>query len=194
MKRKTYSVVAWPEIKKIAGLEGFEENAYAIAGFKGALKFGDGAHFVDNEWLERVSDGDVYAVGKGAFGYIFDAFRGKAREAVKFLVKHRDGDLLEVFRRDGLGGVDLVWGNEWCGLLHIITKHLDVVADKSEAEALADRLETIITSGKIEFEDGDKAVLSDGEYLVTVRKNYRTNGKKIADKNWVLTAYEKKGS
>ena len=194
MKRKTYSVVKWPEINKLAGLDGFEENAYAVVDFKGALIFGNEAYFVDSEWLERVNDGDVYAVGKGAFGYVFDAFAGKARDAVKFLIKHKGGDLLGVFRRDGLGDIDLVWGNEWCGLLHIITKHLEVVADKTEAEALADCLNAIITSGKIEFENGDKVVLTDGDYLVTIRKNYRTDGKKTADKNWVLTAYEKKGS
>ena len=29
-----------------------------------------------------------------------------------------------------------------------------------------------------------------GNKIVTLRKNYRENGKKIADKNWILSAYD----
>lgn len=29
-----------------------------------------------------------------------------------------------------------------------------------------------------------------GNRIVTVRKNFRVNGKKSADKNWMLTAYD----
>ena len=32
--------------------------------------------------------------------------------------------------------------------------------------------------------------VNSGNKLVTIRKNYRIKGKKIADKNWVLTAYD----
>lgn len=53
---KNCSVVEWPEVKKIADLDGFEENAYAVVDFKGALKFGNEAHFVDSEWLEQITN------------------------------------------------------------------------------------------------------------------------------------------
>lgn len=47
----------------------------------------------------------------------------------------------------------------------------------------------IIENGTIDFENGDKVVFKKGNELVTVRKNFRVKGKKIADKNWILSAY-----
>lgn len=40
------------------------------------------------------------------------------------------------------------------------------------------------------FENGDKIVFIKDGKKVTIRKNIREKGKKIADKNWVLTAYD----
>ncbi len=48
----------------------------------------------------------------------------------------------------------------------------------------------LINNGVIDFENGDKVKINSGNKLVTIRKNYRIKGKKIADKNWVLTAYD----
>ena len=55
-------------------------------------------------------------------------------------------------------------------------------------------IQNIIETGKNDFEDGDKIVFRKGSELVTVRKNFREGGKKIADKNWVLTAYDKEAA
>lgn len=49
-------------------------------------------------------------------------------------------------------------------------------------------------SGDLVSENIDKAVLQIGSRLVTLRRNYRIDGKKIADKNWVLTAYDEKAA
>jgi hypothetical protein len=57
-------------------------------------------------------------------------------------------------------------------------------------EEAARTINDIINNGKIESENGDKVVIRKGNQLVTVRKNFRADGKKIADKNWVLTAYD----
>lgn len=47
----------------------------------------------------------------------------------------------------------------------------------------------------IAHEDGDLlAMFQIGNKIVTVRKNLRDKGKKIADKNWVLTAYDEKAA
>lgn len=55
-------------------------------------------------------------------------------------------------------------------------------------------IEDIINNVTIDFKDGDKVVIKKGGYVVTIRKNVRRNGKKIADKNWVLTAYDESAS
>lgn len=45
-------------------------------------------------------------------------------------------------------------------------------------------------NGTIASKSKDKIVLKQGDRLVTLRRNVRHNGKKIADKNWILTAYD----
>lgn len=126
----------------------------------------------------------------GNFGPIYRQFKGKAKEAFEFLINHEDGDLLAVFHREGFGDVDLVWGNENGGLKHILLKHLGNDKSFVNMEDAAYQIKEIIETGRTAFENIDKAVFQIGNKIVTVRKNFREKGKKIADKNWVLTAYD----
>ena len=126
----------------------------------------------------------------GFFGPVYRQFKGKVKEAINFLLKHKTGDLLAVFHRDGFGDIDLVWGDETGGLAHIVDKHINSKDFKS-IEELAPSIEDIIKNGSIVFENGDKVVFSKNGYQAIIRKNIRKGGKKIADKNWVLTAYNK---
>ena len=129
-------------------------------------------------------------IGRGAFGDIYDAFKGKARKAFDFLLRKKSGDLLGVFHRDGVGYIDLVWGDKGGGFDHIVSKHVGEGKSFSTVDEAAIVIDDIIKTGKKDFEDGDKIVFKKGSKLVTIRKNVRENGKKIADKNWVLTAYD----
>ena len=129
-------------------------------------------------------------IGKGVFGNIYDQFKGKVKEAFEFLIKHKSGDLLGVFHRDGFGDIDLVWGDKGGGAEHIIDKHVGEGKSFATEEEAFTEIDRIIKTGKKDFENGDKVVFKDGKKIVTVRKNWREKGKKIADKNWVLTAYD----
>jgi len=129
-------------------------------------------------------------IGSGALGNIYDQFKGKAKEAFDFLVAHEDGDLLGVFYREGFGEIDLVWGNEYGGLKHILIKHVGEKKSFATIEDAVFEIKSIIDFGEIVFENVDKGVFQKGNKIVTVRKNFREKGKKIADKNWVLTAYD----
>lgn len=103
-----------------------------------------------------------------------------------------DGDLLAVFHREGFGDIDLVWGNDNGGLKHILQKHIGNEKSFVNVEEAACQIKEIIETGITAFENIDKAVFQIGNKIVTVRKNFREKGKKIADKNWVLTAYDEK--
>lgn len=129
-------------------------------------------------------------IGTGVFGNIYDQFKGKAKEAFYFLIAHEEGDLLGVFHRDGFGDVDLVWGNEKSGLKHILLKHVGEGKSFTDIEKVVNEIKDIIEIGDIVFENVDKAVFQVGNKIATVRKNLRDKGKKIADKNWILTAYD----
>ena len=95
-----------------------------------------------------------------------------------------------MFHRDVYGDIDAVWGNIGCGLEHISKKHIGENKSFSTLSEAALAIDDTIKYGNILFENGDKAVLKKGNKIVTLRKNVRMNGKKIADKNWVLTAYD----
>ena len=149
----------------------------------------------DKEEAEkRMDDEEPKPVGSGVFGNIYNQFKGKVKEAFDFLMKHKGGDLLGVFHRKDVGDIDLVWGDENGGLAHILHKHVGEGKSFANVDEAMSHIQNIIETGKNDFEDGDKIVFRKGAELVTVRKNFREGGKKIADKNWVLTAYDKEAA
>ena len=149
----------------------------------------------DKEEAEKqMDDEEPKPVGSGVFGNIYNQFKGKVKEAFDFLMKHKGGDLLGVFHRKDVGDIDLVWGDENGGLAHILHKHVGEGKSFTNVDEAMSHIQNIIETGKNDFEDGDKIVFRKGSELVTVRKNFREGGKKIADKNWVLTAYDKEAA
>lgn len=131
-------------------------------------------------------------IGHSTFGSVYNQFKGKVLQAVKFLVNHESGDLLGVFHRNDIGDIDMVWGDEGVGLCHILNKHIND-KDFPTVKDLVSRIEDIINKGEVDkrHSNADKLVLVKDGYLVTIRRNVREKGIKIADKNWVLTAYNK---
>ena len=145
---------------------------------------------------QEVAEGDGVAEnayrpsGKGYFGNIYTQFKGKVMEGINFLSRVRGGVLQCVWHRKGIGDIDLVWGDDGGGLCHILKKHINDKDFKNKAD-FVNRLNDIVNNVNVEFENGDKVVLKKDGYVVTIRKNIRERGKKIADENWVLTAYNK---
>ena len=131
-------------------------------------------------------------IGHSTFGSVYNQFKGKVLQAVKFLLNHESGDLLGVFHRNDVGDIDMVWGDEGGGLCHILNKHIND-KDFPTVKDLVSRIEDIINKGEVDerHSNADKLVLVKNGYLVTIRRNVREKGIKIADKNWVLTAYNK---
>ena len=131
-------------------------------------------------------------IGHSTFGSVYNQFKGKVLQAVKFLVNHESGDLLGVFHRNDVGDIDMVWGDEGGGLCHILNKHIND-KDFPTVKDLVSRIEDIINKGEVDerHSNADELVLVKDGYLVTIRRNVREKGIKIADKNWVLTAYNK---
>lgn len=131
-------------------------------------------------------------IGHSTFGSVYNQFKGKVLQAVKFLLNHESGDLLGVFHRNDVGDIDMVWGDEGGGLCHILNKHIND-KDFPTVKDLVSRIEDIINKGEVDerHSNADKLILVKDGYLVTIRRNVREKGIKIADKNWVLTAYNK---
>lgn len=129
----------------------------------------------------------------GPLGNVYTSFKGKPKEAFWFLINRQEGDARAVFSRDDIGDIDLVWGDENCGVRHILVKHINE-KDFPTVNQMIEEVTSIILDGNLSFDNPDKAILQKDGYIVAIRKNYRIDGKKLETQNWVLTAYSKKSS
>ena len=53
---KRYVVITWPESQDLMDRDGFEENCHLINDDKGLDEYGSSAYFVDENWLNNLSD------------------------------------------------------------------------------------------------------------------------------------------
>ena len=84
-------------------------------------------------------------IGKGAFGNIYDQFKGKVKAAIKFLQKLQDGEALAVLHHKDIGDISLVWGTDKAGLKKILHKHPEVIDD---LQNILDEMHIVQSSGK----------------------------------------------
>ena len=143
---------------------------------------------------EEKSEDMLQPIGKGVFGNIYDQFKGKVKEAFDFLTKHKSGDLLGVFHRDGFGDIDLVWGDNGGGLAHIIQRHVEEQNDFNSVEEVRDVIDDVIKNGSINERKSkwDKVVFEKDGYSVIVSRNLRDKDGNIIEQNkdWVVTAFD----
>ena len=119
-------------------------------------------------------------IGKGVFGNVYDQFKGKAKEAIAFLIKHKEGEAIGALHHRDIGDISIVWGDAKAGLQKIASKHPEVLDNLQE---LISRMNVVqITDNRIKLE-------SDTHYAVVSRDWF---GEKRTP--WLLTAYEKKES
>ncbi len=119
-------------------------------------------------------------IGKGAFGNIYDQFKGKAKTAIDFLRKIKSGEAIGALHHKDIGDISLIWGNKKAGLEKILAKHPEVV----------DKLQTIIDEMDVVSESDNRIKLESPTHFAVVSKEYEGQPR---DK-WLLTAYEKKNS
>ena len=128
---------------------------------------------------------------KEDFGINFEGFKGK--EAVLKLLEEKRGQVSGAFYKEGLGEIDLVWGDSKKGLNHILERRKEdfIKQGLDENEALGKALEfvkkipQIIEQGEVKI--GEKrAFLETGESKAVIALDFNE-----ANKKWILTAYNK---
>ncbi|EPT1527797.1 PBECR2 nuclease fold domain-containing protein [Campylobacter upsaliensis] len=117
---------------------------------------------------------------KEDFGENFAGYKGK--EAVDKLLSEKRGQVKGAFYKEGLGEIDLVWGDKNYGLEHILNKH------GGEFKNLARELSEAVENGKIVKDDKGRLRLEYENKIVGIKDNWK--GEKTA--HWVVTAYVKK--
>ncbi|MFA6859379.1 MAG: hypothetical protein WCR48_06665, partial [Bacteroidales bacterium] len=132
-----------------------------------------------------VSENNIEPIGKGPFGDVYDQFKGKANEAVAFLLKKKSGEAIAVLHHKDVGDIDLVWGEEGTGksdgfgLAKLLKYHPEIL----------DNIQDILDDMKIIGRSENRVQLGSDRYQASVRLTW--DG---AKKTWLLTMFEKKNS
>lgn len=130
---------------------------------------------------ERV-ESEPKPVGKGVFGEIYDSFKGKAKDAVRWLFGKKSGEAKGVFHRDEVGDIGLIWGDDRGGLQHIIEKHVIEHSDYNSVEELTSAIEDVVSNGDFIIQKGGNLRFEKGGHRVIVAKNQ--------EGDFVVTAYD----
>ena len=111
--------------------------------------------------------------------------------AVETLLIAKMGHIENAFYKEGLGAIDLVWGDEKIGLQKIVEKHLDDFASFGSGEAgIIKGISEIVENGKLITENGVNTLWykkGDEYYLVGISKGFNNKG----ENNWIITSYKK---
>ena len=92
-----------------------------------AGKFTDGTEETGKEYRQNTDYNEIAADGvskntdlDNLLGEEFKGYKGQA--AIDKLMQERHGHVKAAFHRDDIGDIDLLWGNERCGLMHIVVR------------------------------------------------------------------------
>ena len=132
-----------------------------------------------------IEDRDIKPIGEGAFGPIYDQFKGKPQEAIEFLLAIKRGEAIGALYHNDIGEIDLVWGYEGTG--HSDGFGLSKLA-KFHPEVLGN-LQQILNDMQVVSRNSNRVNLESSRYKAAVRLTWDNQSKK-----WLLTAFEKRNS
>ncbi|EPY1733851.1 hypothetical protein ACW983_001723, partial [Campylobacter upsaliensis] len=115
---------------------------------------------------------------KDEFGVNFEGFKGK--EAIEKLLEEQRGQVKGAFYKEGLGEIDLVWGDENFGLRHIIEQRTKQWGEEKALKFISHLNENIEKGQIVEVQKGRAAIKTD---LTTIILDKKENN------NFVLTAF-----
>lgn len=133
----------------------------------------------------RFSFKDIKPVGVGAFGNIYNQFRGNAKAAIEFLKKVRGGEAVGALHHKDIGDIDLVWGKEGTGhsdgygLSKLVKYHPEVL----------DNLQEIMDDMRVVSSSKNRVNLESETHKAGIRLTW--DGER---KSWLLTAFKKETS
>ncbi len=155
----------------------------------------------DESKVHRKANGQFGSGGSNeSFGKAYNEYSGKPKEAIEYLLKEKNGYVPNAIYKEGIGNIDIVWGEAGTGkggygLAHIIRRRNE---EGNNGEEFVKQLPDIIEHGKIYSKIAQ--IDNKGRY---VRKNEEdrvyigTRDKEIVIRltwndethNWLLTGY-----
>ncbi len=121
------------------------------------------------------------------WGHNYSEFKNDGLGAINKLLETKKGFVAGAFYKEGLGDIDLVWGNKDYGLEHILKRResdaIDKGMSKEEAKKYAleiiNNIPNIISNGKLS-KDG----------LGRLKIEFKNQRVGLNDSRWVVTSYE----
>ena len=131
----------------------------------------------DNEGIEDSKSPSI----DDFFGEEFKGYKGQA--AVDKLMQEKRGHVKGAFHREDIGDIDLLWGNDFVGLRHIIKQR---EAQGINIDEFMNGLSSVIEEGRFrkKTQRGDFEFVKDGK-LAVIAIEYRGNKMR-----YLLTAYK----
>ncbi|MGL2786390.1 DUF3519 domain-containing protein, partial [Helicobacter pylori] len=129
------------------------------------------------------------------WGHNYSEFKGDGLGAINKLLETKKGFVAGAFYKEGLGDIDLVWGNKDYGLEHIFTRRESDAIDKgmSEEEAkkyaleIINNIPNIISNGKLSKDDLGRLSIEFKNQRVGLNDSWKGE---TLNNRWVITSYE----
>ncbi|MGL2833978.1 DUF3519 domain-containing protein [Helicobacter pylori] len=131
------------------------------------------------------------------WGPNYSEFKNDGLGAINKLLETKKGFVAGAFHKEGLGDIDLVWGNKDYGLEHILkrrekqakNKGLNEQQAKEYALNVVKSIPEIIEKGKVGRDAQGRLKIETKDILVALRDNWQ--GEPLKSR-WVITGFEKK--
>ncbi|WP_096531796.1 DUF3519 domain-containing protein [Helicobacter pylori] len=131
------------------------------------------------------------------WGNHYSEFKGDGLGAINKLLETKKGFVAGAFHKEGLGDIDLVWGNKDYGLEHILkrreeqamAKGLNEQQAKEYALNIVKSIPEAIEKGKVGRDIQGRLKIETKDILVALRDNWQ--GEPLKNR-WVITGFEKK--
>ncbi|GAA8832392.1 hypothetical protein DUHN52_14360 [Helicobacter pylori] len=129
------------------------------------------------------------------WGHNYSEFKGDGLGAINKLLETKKGFVAGAFHKEGLGDIDLVWGNKDYGLEHILKRResdaIDKGMSKEEAKKYAleiiNNIPNIISNGKLSKDDLGRLKIEFKNQRVGLNDSWKGE---TVNNRWVITSYE----
>ncbi|WP_390545688.1 DUF3519 domain-containing protein [Helicobacter pylori] len=129
------------------------------------------------------------------WGHNYSEFKGDGLGAINKLLETKKGFVAGAFYKEGLGDIDLVWGNKDYGLEHILKRResdaIDKGMSKEEAKKYAleiiNNIPNIISNGKLSKDDLGRLKIEFENQRVGLNDSWKGE---TLNNRWVITSYE----
>ncbi|GAA8472452.1 DUF3519 domain-containing protein [Helicobacter pylori] len=147
--------------------------------------------------MQKESEKGIKQKLETQWGPNYNEFKGDGLGAINKLLETKKGFVAGAFHKEGLGDIDLVWGNKDYGLEHILKRRIESYIKKGLKPKFAEQralnlvrmMPEVIEKGKVGRDAQGRLKIETKDILVALGDNWQDEPLKS---KWVITGFEKK--